>query len=167
MINYEKGTRKPSIEKLIALSNVKDMVVVETEDAVLACKADKAQDVKKIFDTLKTQNDDTCKVHKTVYRPWGYYTVLGEGKGFLTKMIQVNPGQKLSVQSHNHRSEHWVVLEGTAKVVLEGKEHILSPGHSVDIAVKEIHSLQNPYSEVLKIVEVQNLYYSALVHNIF
>ena len=120
-----------------------------------ACKADKAQDVKKIFDTLKTNNDDTCKVHKTVYRPWGYYTVLGEGKGFLTKMIQVNPGQKLSVQSHNHRSEHWVVLEGTAKVVLEGKEHILSPGHSVDIAVKEIHSLQNPYDEVLKIVEVQ------------
>ena len=144
-----------SSSKLVATIGLEDVVVVETEDAILACKADKAQDVKKIFDTLKTQNDDTCKVHKTVYRPWGYYTVLGEGKGFLTKMIQVNPGQKLSVQSHNHRSEHWVVLEGTAKVVLEGKEHILSPGHSVDIAVKEIHSLQNPYDEVLKIVEVQ------------
>ena len=144
-----------SSSKLVATIGLEDVVVVETEDAVLACKADKAQDVKKIFDTLKTQNDDTYKVHKTVYRPWGYYTVLGEGKGFLTKMIQVNPGQKLSVQSHNHRSEHWVVLEGTAKVVLEGKEHILSPGHSVDIAVKEIHSLQNPYDEVLKIVEVQ------------
>ena len=144
-----------SSSKLVATIGLEDVVIVETEDAVLACKADKAQDVKKIFDTLKTNNDDTCKVHKTVYRPWGYYTVLGEGKGFLTKMIQVNPGQKLSVQSHNHRSEHWVVLEGTAKVVLEGKEHILSPGHSVDIAVKEIHSLQNPYDEVLKIVEVQ------------
>lgn len=144
-----------SSSKLVATIGLEDVVVVETEDAVLACKADKAQDVKKIFDTLKTQNDETYKVHKTVYRPWGYYTVLGEGKGFLTKMIQVNPGQKLSVQSHNHRSEHWVVLEGTAKVVLEGKEHILSPGHSVDIAVKEIHSLQNPYDEVLKIVEVQ------------
>ena len=144
-----------SSSKLVATIGLEDVVVVETEDAVLACKADKSQDVKKIFDTLKTQNDDTYKVHKTVYRPWGYYTVLGEGKGFLTKMIQVNPGQKLSVQSHNHRSEHWVVLEGTAKVVLEGKEHILSPGHSVDIAVKEIHSLQNPYDEVLKIVEVQ------------
>ena len=144
-----------SSSKLVATIGLEDVVVVETEDAILACKADKAQDVKKVFDTLKTQNDDTYKVHKTVYRPWGYYTVLGEGKGFLTKMIQVNPGQKLSVQSHNHRSEHWVVLEGTAKVVLEGKEHILSPGHSVDIAVKEIHSLQNPYEEVLKIVEVQ------------
>ena len=144
-----------SSSKLVATIGLEDVVVVETEDAILACKADKAQDVKKIYDTLKTQNDETYKVHKTVYRPWGYYTVLGEGKGFLTKMIQVNPGQKLSVQSHNHRSEHWVVLEGTAKVVLEGKEHILSPGHSVDIAVKEIHSLQNPYDEVLKIVEVQ------------
>lgn len=144
-----------SSSKLVATIGLEDVVVVETEDAVLACKADKAQDVKKIYDTLKTRNDDAYKVHKTVYRPWGYYTVLGEGKGFLTKMIQVNPGQKLSVQSHNHRSEHWVVLEGTAKVVLEGKEHILTPGHSVDIAVKEIHSLQNPFKEVLKIVEVQ------------
>ena len=144
-----------SSSKLVATIGLEDVVIVETEDAILACKADKAQDVKKIYDVLKTQNDETYKVHKTVYRPWGYYTVLGEGKGFLTKMIQVNPGQKLSVQSHNHRSEHWVVLEGTAKVVLEGKEHILSPGHSVDIAVKEIHSLQNPYNDVLKIIEVQ------------
>lgn len=144
-----------SSSKLVATIGLEDVVVVETEDAVLACKADKAQEVKKIYDTLKTQNDETYKIHKTVYRPWGYYTVLGEGKGFLTKMIQVNPGQKLSVQSHNHRSEHWVVLEGTAKVLLEGKEHILTPGHSVDIAVKEIHSLQNPYEETLKIIEVQ------------
>ena len=144
-----------SSSKLVATIGLEDIVLVETEDAILACKADKTQDVKKVYDTLKVQNDNTYKVHKTVYRPWGYYTVLGEGKGFLTKMIHVNPGQKLSVQSHNHRSEHWVVLEGTAKVVLEGKEIILSPGHSVDIAVKEIHSLQNPYEEDLKIVEVQ------------
>ena len=144
-----------SSSKLVATVGLEDIVLVETEDAILACKADKTQDVKKVFDTLKQQNDGTHLVHKTVYRPWGYYTVLGEGKGFLTKMIHVNPGQKLSVQSHNHRSEHWVVLEGTAKVVLDGKDHILTPGHSVDIAVKAIHSLQNPYKEDLKIVEVQ------------
>ena len=144
-----------SSSKLVATIGLEDTVIVETEDAVLACKADKTQDVKKIFDTLKKQNDNTHLVHKTVYRPWGYYTVLAQGKGFLTKMIQVNPGQKLSVQSHNHRSEHWVVLEGMAKVLLEGKEHILSPGHSIDIDVKEIHSLQNPYEDVLKIIEVQ------------
>ena len=144
-----------SSSKLVATIGLEDIILVETEDAFLACKADKSQDVKKIFDTLKKQNDNTHLVHKTVYRPWGYYTVLGQGKGFLTKMIQVNPAQKLSVQSHNHRSEHWVVLEGTAKVLLEGKEYILSPGHSVDIPVKAIHSLQNPYEEVLKIIEVQ------------
>ena len=144
-----------SSSKLVATVGLEDVVLVETEDAVLACKADKTQDVKKIFETLKKQNDNTHLVHKTVYRPWGFYTVLAQGNGFLTKMIHVNPGQKLSVQSHNHRSEHWVVLEGTAKVVLEGKEHILSPGHSVDIAVKAIHSLQNPYEEDLKIIEVQ------------
>lgn len=144
-----------SSSKLVATIGLEDTVIVETEDAVLACKSDRTQDVKKIFDTLKKQNDNTHLVHKTVYRPWGYYTVLAEGKGFLTKMIQVNPGQKLSVQSHNHRSEHWVVLEGMAKVLLEGKEHILSPGHSIDIDVKEIHSLQNPYEDTLKIIEVQ------------
>ena len=144
-----------SSSKLVATIGLEDIVLVETEDAILACKADKSQDVKKIFDKLKQQNDTTHLVHKTVYRPWGYYTVLGQGKGFLTKMIHVNPGQKLSVQSHNHRSEHWVVLEGKAKVILEGKEMILSPGHSVDIAVKAIHSLQNPFDEELKIVEVQ------------
>lgn len=150
-----KNSLMYSSSKLVATIGLEDTVIVETEDAILACKTDRTQDVKQIFETLKKQNDDTHLVHKTVYRPWGYYTVLAQGNGFLTKMIQVNPGQKLSVQSHNHRSEHWVVLEGTAKVLLEGKEHILSPGHSIDIDVKEIHSLQNPYKEILKIIEVQ------------
>lgn len=144
-----------SSSKLIATIGLEDTVVVETEDAVLACKKDRVQDVKQIYETLKQQHDNTQMVHRTVYRPWGYYTVLAQGEGFLTKLIQVNPGQKLSVQSHNHRSEHWVVLSGTAKVVLEGKDHILSPGHSVDIAVKAIHSLQNPYKDILQIIEVQ------------
>lgn len=144
-----------SSSKLVATIGLEDTVIVETEDAILACKKDKTQDVKQIFETLKEQHDGTQKVHKTVYRPWGFYTVIAEGKGFQTKLIHVNPGQKLSVQSHNHRSEHWVVLTGTAKVVLEGKDHILSPGHSIDIAVKAIHSLQNPYEDDIEIIEVQ------------
>lgn len=144
-----------SSSKLVATIGLEDTVVVETEDAILACKRDRVQDVKQVFETLKQQHDDTHLVHKTMYRPWGFYTVLAQGTGFLTKMIQVNSGQKLSIQSHNHRSEHWVVLSGLAKVVLEGKEIILSPGHSVDIPVKAIHSLQNPYEEELKIIEVQ------------
>lgn len=144
-----------SSSKLVATIGLEDTVLVETEDAILACKKDKTQDVKKIFDTLKKQNNDAHLIHKTVYRPWGYYTVLAQSKGFLTKIIHVNSGQKLSVQSHNHRSEHWVVLSGIAKVVLEGKEHILSQGNSIDIPLKAIHSLQNPYDEDLEIIEVQ------------
>lgn len=141
--------------KLVATIGLEDTVIVETEDAILACKKDKTQDVKQIYETLKQQNDNTHLVHKTVYRPWGFYTVIAQGEGFLTKIIHVNTGQKLSVQSHNFRSEHWVVLSGTAKVVLEGKELILSPGHSVDIPLKAIHSLQNPYENDLEIIEVQ------------
>ncbi len=141
--------------KLVATIGLENAVVIETEDAILACPKDRTQDVKQIYETLKQQNDDTHSVHRTVYRPWGFYTVIAQGKGFLTKIIHVKSGQKLSVQSHNHRSEHWVVLSGNAKVVLEGKEMILSSGHSVDIPVKAIHSLQNPFEEDLEIIEVQ------------
>ena len=150
-----KNSMMYSSSKLVATIGLEDTVVVETEDAILACKKDRVQEVKQIFEQLKQKHDDTHLVHKTMYRPWGYYTVLAQGNGFLTKLIQVNPAQKLSIQSHNHRSEHWVVLSGVAKVVLEGKELILSPGHSVDIPIKAIHSLQNPYEEELKIIEVQ------------
>ena len=141
--------------KLVTTIELEDTVIVETEDAILACKKDKTQEVKQIYETLKKQNDNTHLVHKTVYRPWGFYTVIAQGEGFLTKIIHVNPGQKLSVQSHNFRSEHWVILSGTAKVVLEGKELILSPGHSIDIPLKAIHSLQNPFDKDIEIIEVQ------------
>ena len=154
----DKGSKNSfvySSSKLVATIGLEDTVIVETEDAILACKKDKTQEVKQVYETLKQQHDGTQMVHKTVYRPWGFYTVIAEGKGFQTKLIHVNQGQKLSVQSHNHRSEHWVVLSGMAKVVLEGQDHILSPGHSIDIAVKAIHSLQNPYEGDLEIIEIQ------------
>ncbi len=154
----DKGSKNSFVyasSKLVATIGLEDTVIVETEDAILACKKEQTQNVKQIFETLKKQNDNTHLIHKTVYRPWGFYTVIAQGGGFLTKIIHVNPGQKLSVQSHNFRSEHWVVLSGTAKVVLEGKEKILSPGHSVDIPVKAIHSLQNPFKDDIEIIEVQ------------
>jgi len=144
-----------SSSKIVATIGLEDTVIVETEDAILACKKDRTQDVKYIYDKLKQQNDNTHLVHKTVYRPWGFYTVIAQGKGFLTKIIHVNPGHKLSVQSHNHRSEHWVVLSGTAKVILDSEEHILQSGKSIDIPVKAVHSLQNPFEEDIEIIEVQ------------
>lgn len=144
-----------STSKLITTIGLKDTVVVETEDAVLVCDRSRAQDVKKIVNHLKEIHDTTQYTHKTVYRPWGYYQVLNEGKGFLTKCIYVNPGAKLSVQMHHHRSEHWVVVEGKA-LVLKGEEFIeLNCGDSIDLAVEEVHSLQNPYDEPVKVLEVQ------------
>ena len=104
---------------------------------------------------MNKPNDNIKYEQKTDFRPWGHYTVIAEGKGFLVKIIVVNSGQKLSVQSYNHRSEHWVVLEGKAKAILNGKDYILNRGECIDIKVKEIHSLQNPYEETLKIIEIQ------------
>jgi len=105
-----------SSNRLVAGVGLDDIILVETSDAILACKKDKTQDVKKVFDKLKEIKDDTHLVHTTVYRPWGYYTVLNQGEGYLTKMICVSSHGQLSLQSHNFRSEHWVVLSGTARV---------------------------------------------------
>ena len=154
----DKGSKNSfvySSSKLVATIGLENTVIIETEDAILACRKDKTQNVKHIYETLKKQNDNTHLIHKTVYRPWGFYTVIAQGEGFLTKIIHVNPGQKLSLQSHNFRSEHWVVLTGKAKVVLDGKELELASGHSVDIPLKAIHSLQNPYEDGLEVIEVQ------------
>lgn len=155
ILNNVKNSFIYSSKKLVAVSNIEDMVVVETEDAVMVCGKDKSQDVKKIYDELKLRNDDTHMIHKTVFRPWGYYTCLAEGNGYLTKLINVYPGQKLSIQSHEHRSEHWVVIEGKALVILDAEVHHLDAGHSIDIPGRAKHSLQNPYEEELKIIEVQ------------
>ena len=88
-------------------------------------------------------------------RPWGYYQVITQGNNYAVKVLHVNIGQKLSVQSHNHRSEHWVVACGKAQVVLNDKTLVLEVGQSIDIPVKAIHSLQNPFNEELEVVELQ------------
>lgn len=144
-----------STSKLVTTVGLDNLIVVETEDALLVCDKKKAKEVKKIYNELKNKNDQTHKIHKTVYRPWGYYTVMQEGDGFLTKCIVVNSDAKLSLQLHHHRSEHWVVLEGKARVVKGDNIYELNPGESIDLAVEEVHSLQNPYKEPLKILEVQ------------
>ncbi len=144
-----------STSKLVTTIGLEDTIVIETEDAVLVCDKKQSQDVKKIYNELKERNDDSHKVHKTVFRPWGYYTVIQEGQGFLTKCIVVNPKAKLSLQLHHHRSEHWVVLEGKAYVVKGENAYELLPGEHIDLAIEEVHSLQNPYDEPVKILEVQ------------
>ncbi|MCQ2788984.1 MAG: mannose-1-phosphate guanylyltransferase/mannose-6-phosphate isomerase [bacterium] len=144
-----------SSSKLVSTIGMENTVVVETEDAILVCDKDKTQDVKKVYEILKEKHDDRHLIHKTVYRPWGFYTVTAQGDGFLSKLIHVNPKQKLSLQSHNHRSEHWVVMSGKAKVILDSTEYILDKGNSIDIPLKAIHSLQNPFDTDLEIIEAQ------------
>ena len=144
-----------SQKEIVAVSGLENIILVETEDAIMACKLDESQNVKKLYEKLKSQSSDTTKIHKTVFRPWGYYTCLNSGEGYLTKSICVMPKQKLSHQSHNHRSEHWVVLSGKALVIKDDHEYNLYSGDSIDIPVGVKHSLQNPYDEELKIIEVQ------------
>lgn len=144
-----------SQKEIVAVSGLEDIILVETEDAIMACKKTESQNVKRLYEKLKAQASDTTKLHKTVYRPWGYFTCMSSGKGYLTKTICVMPGEKLSVQSHEHRSEHWVVLEGRALVLKDDKQYNIDAGGSIDIPIGIKHSLQNPYDTELKIIEVQ------------
>lgn len=144
-----------SSSKCLATIGLDNIVLIETEDAILACDKNKTQDVKKVFDELKKRQSDLSMIHKTVFRPWGFYTCIEGGEGYLIKKIQVNPQQKLSIQLHNHRSEHWVVISGKAKVVLDDNEYMLETGQSIDIPLQAKHSLQNPFDEPLSIIEVQ------------
>lgn len=144
-----------SQKEVVAVSSLENIILVETEDAIMACKLDESQNVKKLYEKLKAKESNTIKLHKTVFRPWGYYTCMNSGDGYLTKTICVMPKHKLSIQSHNHRSEHWVVLEGTALVLKDGKEYNVYAGDSIDIPLGVKHSLQNLYDEELKIIEIQ------------
>ena len=155
IVDKVKNSFVYSSKELIALSNVKDMVVVETEDAVLVADSSQTDKIRDIVSTLKTQQKEITQTHKTVFRPWGFYTCLQGGEGWLTKIITVSPNHKLSLQSHNHRSEHWVVLEGEATVVLGDEVHTLQKSQSIDIPVKEKHSLQNHTNKIVKILELQ------------
>ncbi len=155
IVNNVKNSFIYSQKEIVAVSDLDNIVLVETEDAIMACKMDNSQNVKELYEKLKEKASDTTKLHKTVFRPWGYYTCMSSGEGYLTKTICVRPKHKLSVQSHNHRSEHWVVLEGKALVIKDGKEYNLYSGDSIDIPLGIKHSLQNPYDEELKIIEIQ------------
>ena len=150
-----KNSMLYSSERLLTGVGLNNVIIVETSDAVLACDRNDTQSVKEIYEKLKETKNDAHRIHTTVYRPWGYYTVLNQGEGYLTKMISVSRKGQLSLQSHKYRSEHWVVLSGTARVTLEDKVFMLKAGSSIDIPVRAIHSLANPYDAELKIIEVQ------------
>ena len=142
--------------RVVATIGLQDMVVVDTPDATLVCPKSRAQDVKKIVDILKQQQAPEHLEHLTVQRPWGSYTVLEEGPGFKVKRVTVNPGGRLSLQLHRQRSEHWVVIAGTARVTRGAEIFDLQVGQSTAIPMKTQHRLENPGKEIVHIIEVQN-----------
>lgn len=142
--------------RLVAALGVRDLVIVETGDAVLVASRDKAQEVKTIVDRLKADGRGESEQNLRVYRPWGYYEGMDQGDRFQVKRISVKPGQKLSLQMHHHRAEHWVVVEGTAKVTCNDEIRLLEENQSTYIPVGAWHRLENPGKIDLKIIEVQS-----------
>jgi len=149
------GSYLHSTERLIAGVGLRDLVVVETKDAVLVADKNRAQDVKAIVKSLERENRDEMTVHRKVFRPWGSYENIDAGERFQVKRIVVNPGSVLSLQMHHHRAEHWVVVRGTAKIIRNGEEAILSEDQSTYIPLGTSHRLENPGKIPLELIEVQ------------
>lgn len=142
--------------RLIAAVGIENLLVAETDDAILIAKRGESQNVKDIVELLKLKNRLEAVEHKTVYRPWGQYTVLEEGLRYKIKRIVVKPGERLSLQMHHHRSEHWVVVKGTAKVAIDDKEIFIHENESAYVPKSTAHRLENPGRLPLEIIEVQN-----------
>ncbi len=141
---------------LAAVVGLKDVVLVVTEDAVLAMSRDAAQDVKKVVDRLKAAKRKQATTHNRVYRPWGFYESLIEGDRFQVKRIVVPPGQKLSLQKHHHRAEHWVIVNGTALVTRDNEKLTVRENESVYLPLGCVHRLENPGRIPLTLIEVQS-----------
>ncbi|CAM4230670.1 mannose-1-phosphate guanylyltransferase/mannose-6-phosphate isomerase [Pseudoalteromonas byunsanensis] len=145
-----------SEDKLVATLGVQDLVIINTKDALLVAHKDHTQKVKEIAHQLQTENRPEASIHREVYRPWGKYDAFDRGERFLVKRITVKPGAKLSKQMHHHRSEHWVVVAGTAKVLIGEKEQYIAENESVYIPIAEVHALENPGKVDLELIEVQS-----------
>ena len=143
-------------DRMIGAVGVRDLVIVDTPDALLVADKARAQDVKHLYASLKAKGDEVHKVHRTVHRPWGTYTVLEEGPGYKIKRIEVKPGASLSLQMHHRRSEHWVVVGGTANVVNGEDELVVRTNESTFIPARNKHRLANSGAEPLVIIEVQS-----------
>jgi mannose-1-phosphate guanylyltransferase/mannose-6-phosphate isomerase len=142
--------------RVVGVVGVSDLVIVDTPDALLVAAASSAQDVKHLYARLKEQGHEAHKLHRTVHRPWGTYTVLEEGPGFKIKRIEVRPGASLSLQMHKHRSEHWIVVSGTATVVNGEREFSVKTNESTFIPPGNRHRLANTTAAELVMIEVQS-----------
>jgi mannose-1-phosphate guanylyltransferase/mannose-6-phosphate isomerase len=142
--------------RMVSVLGLDDVVVVETADAVMVASKEKAQDVKLLVDRIKQSKRTEATSHRKVYRPWGAYDSIDNGPRYQVKRITVAPGQKLSVQMHHHRAEHWIVVTGTAKVTIGEDEVLLTENQSTYIPIGVIHALENPGKIPLEMIEVQS-----------
>lgn len=142
--------------RLVAVLGLDDVVVVETADAVLVAHKQQVQDVRQIVDQLKAAARPEVNLHRKVYRPWGTFDALAHGERYQVKCITVMPGQRLSRQMHHHRAEHWIVVSGTAQVLLGDQHILLAENQSTYIPLGVVHSLENPGKIPLELIEVQS-----------
>ena len=142
--------------RMVAALGVRDLVIVETDDAILVADKSRAQEVKEVVETLARKARTEHVSHSRVYRPWGYYESIDAGDRFQVKRIMVRPGEALSLQMHHHRAEHWVVVSGTAKVTRDEEVKLLSENESTYIPIGTKHRLENPGKTPLFLIEVQS-----------
>ena len=145
-----------SNDRMVGAVGIDNLVIIDTPDALLIANRARAQDVKHVYAKLKAQGHETHKLHRTVHRPWGTYTVLEEGSRFKIKRIEVKPGASLSLQMHHHRSEHWIVVSGMAKVVNGEQDLLIATNESTYIPAGHKHRLENPGVVNLVMIEVQS-----------
>ena len=145
-----------SAKRVVGAVGVENLVIIDTPDALLVAARERVQDVRQVYMQLKAKGHEAHKLHRTVHRPWGTYTVLEEGPGFKIKRIEVKPAASLSLQAHRHRSEHWVVVSGTAKVVNGEREFSVHTNESTFIPAGNRHRLENATSGELVMIEVQS-----------
>lgn len=145
-----------SQRRLVSALGVENLVIIETSDAVLVTNRDSAQNVKQVVEALKAGNRNEHLQHQRVYRPWGSYESIDSGEAFQVKRLTVKPGQKLSLQKHHHRAEHWVVVQGIAEVTRDEEVFTLEPNQSTYIPIGAVHRLANPGDVPLEVIEVQS-----------
>lgn len=142
-------------DRLVAAIGLDNLLIIDTPDALLVADRSKSQEVRQVVSQLKASGHEAHKIHRTAVRPWGTYTVLGEGQGFKIKRVVVKPGQSLSLQMHHHRSEHWVVVFGTANITIDDSTTLMTQNQSTYIPIGARHRLENPGITDLVLIEVQ------------
>ena len=145
-----------SDERLLVTLGLKDLIVVDTPDATLVANKKNTDNLKTLVNLLDYKGYREGIFHKKIYRPWGSYTSLIESKNWLVKKIEVNPNSQLSLQKHNHRAEHWVVVSGKAEIQIDEKNFYLTDNQSTFIPCGAKHRLKNPSTKVLSIIEIQS-----------